>query len=340
MKTIDYRYGTSLAPLLRRHAGDMVRAITPRKALNGALFILDYLTKPLVARARPLYIKIEATNHCDQRCDRCATLTDRPKGYMNFDDYRAVVDLVKPYCMRIGLYGQGESFLHPRIFDMIAYAERNRCPVHISTNLKSVTPDKAPLLLDSSLSRLVVCIDGATQETHAKYRRGSDLDQVMENLRAITRLKAKRRARKPSVEVQTIVFDHNRDEIDAVGRMAREAGAGVHTIRHNVFGTAQPKSPKRSCMYLWGALFVTWDGKVYPCEEMCLDPVNPYVTVGQIAAGKRHWNNNGLVHARYVVTHGTHSLIPTGIRCERCLHFVDTAGSVAAKARGQANHAP
>ena len=127
MKVVDYNYGVRCHNLLKRHASGMIRSLSLKKLFNILLFIVEFKCKCLKLKTKPFYIIIEPTNYCDHNCPRCGTHTKRSKGFMDIHLYKEIIDLFKPYCMNNSLYGQGESFLHKDIFEMIAYSEKNKC---------------------------------------------------------------------------------------------------------------------------------------------------------------------------------------------------------------------
>jgi MoaA/NifB/PqqE/SkfB family radical SAM enzyme len=80
----------------------------------------------------------------------------------------------------------------------------------------------AEALLAARLSRLVVCIDGATPETHERYRAGSRFDTVVGNVRQFLALRGRRR--RPCVVMQTLMTRHNENEWSHLVELAHELG--------------------------------------------------------------------------------------------------------------------
>lgn len=318
MKTIDYRYGTTLSPLLKRHFLDMLDGVTLRKSANALLFLLEMKMKVLTPRARPLYVKIEPTNHCNQQCAACATQSSRPKGFMDIALYKRIIDLVKPYCLRNCLYGQGESFVHKNILEMIEYSEQRNCPVVICTNFSSVTPSQLPRLLDSGLNRIIVCVDGLTQEKHTRFRVGGNLSRVLGNLHELARLKVAGGYKHPAIEVQTIAFDYNTADMPAISRLVCETGAEVHVIRQDMFNLLKVKAKKTTCPYLWGSVFFTWDGKMCPCEGAHIDSRHMVMDFEEIERGVDYWSHPKMTYARSLARYGKQANRHTGIHCEDC----------------------
>jgi pyruvate-formate lyase-activating enzyme len=322
MHTIDYRYGNTLPYLLKRHFKGMINAITPRKAINGARFLYENITRPESSSAHPFYIKIEPTNICDHKCPGCASLGERKKGFMDISMYKEIIDFFKPWCLRNCLYGQGESFLHPSIFEMIKYSEERRCPVSISSNFNSVTGDRIKKLLDSGLDYLIICIDGATQETHSRNRKGGNLERVLNNLKELSSLRAKGGYRKPAIEVQTIAFEYIKDELSSISNIIKDCGADIHSIRQDFFNSSVRNYSKKSCPYLWGSVFFTWSGKCFPCEEFCNDDLDECLYWQDVKKGTDYWNNKFIREARKIVkSSGNIASSTPNMRCVKCMQY-------------------
>lgn len=319
MKTIDYRFGLDTRSLLHRHFRGFQRSITPIKILNAAIFAVENIMKPARSHSKPFFIKIEPTNCCNLDCPGCTTHGSRAKGYMKPNFFRELISAFGQYCMRISLYGQGESFLHRDIYDMIGYAEKNRCPVSISSNFTTVKEKDAHKLLDSGLDYLIVCVDGATQASHARYRRGSDYQAVMSNLETLLRLRETGGYRRPRVEVQSIAFDYTIDEIPKISEVCKSIGVDVHRIRRNMFSPGVKRPSRRDCPFMWGSIFITWDGKVYPCEEICNHDSKSYTPFSPSMTDADYWNNERMIELRSALV--APSMVKQKSPCEECMHF-------------------
>jgi MoaA/NifB/PqqE/SkfB family radical SAM enzyme len=66
-------------------------------------------------------------------------------------------------------------------------------------------------------------IDGPTQEMHARYRRFTDLQKVLDNMQSLSNTHA-------YVSSQTIVFKHNQDYKTEIEDLVREYGSRSHTF--------------------------------------------------------------------------------------------------------------
>src|SRR5581483_10986599 len=118
-------------------------------------------------------------------------------------------------------------------------------------------------------------IDGATQATYEQYRVGGDLDRVLRNCRLMVDAKRRLRSRTPRIVWGYHVFGHNRHEVHAARRMARDLGVEFHFSRGRVFGADwDPHSTTMlhdhvepvPCYTLYHTAVVYADGSVAPCR--------------------------------------------------------------------------
>lgn len=66
-------------------------------------------------------------------------------------------------------------------------------------------------------------IDGTTQEMHAKYRRFTDLQKVLDNMQSLSNTKS-------YAASQTVLFKHNQDYKTEIENIAKEYGSRLHTF--------------------------------------------------------------------------------------------------------------
>lgn len=78
-------------------------------------------------------IYIEITNICNLSCSFCA-LNNREKKYMSINEFKIILDKIKPYTKYIYLHVMGEALIHPNILEIIEISVKNGFYVQITTN--------------------------------------------------------------------------------------------------------------------------------------------------------------------------------------------------------------
>lgn len=279
---------------------------TGKRVLNTARIVssfqLSRLTKRANIQGMPISISIEPTTSCNLRCPECPSglrSFTRPIGMLQRDMFRNVIDQLAPSLSYLTFYFQGEPYLNPQFLEMVDYASTRGIYTATSTNAHYLRDDVARKTVESGLDRLIISIDGTTQETYQSYRVGGHLDKVIEGTQNILAWKRKLRSRTPHVVFQFLVVKPNEHQIPEVYALAEKLGvdqvvlktAQIYDYEHG--SDLIPEQDKYSryyrkadgtygiknglinqCWKMWHSCVITWDGKVVPC---CFDKDAHYV---------------------------------------------------------------
>jgi radical SAM protein with 4Fe4S-binding SPASM domain len=254
----------------------------------------------------PISIAFEPTTSCNLRCPECPSglrSFKRPIGMLETDLFRNVIDQLAPTLNYLTFYFQGEPFLHPDFLEMVKYASDKRIYTATSTNAHYLRHDQAKATVLSGLDRLIISIDGTTQDTYESYRIGGSLEKVKEGTESILYWKKKLRSKTPHVVFQFLVVKPNEHQIPEVYKLAREFGvdqvvlktAQIYDFKHGSGlipdqdqysryrrteeGTFSIKNKlENHCWKMWHSCVITWDGKVVPC---CFDK-DAHYTLGDL----------------------------------------------------------
>ncbi len=188
-----------------------------RKKALGPVKWAAYQTGQTHRVPPPDRMYIESTNICNLDCVMCPTglkQVKRPKGYMDFDVFTAIVDEMAPYVKATTLHIWGEPLMHKRLFDMIAYCRQKGLRTEISTNATLLDERKAQGLLDAGLNVIYLCLDGFRPETYESIRVKGDYERTNANIHRFLALKAKGGYENPYVNLQIIQMERTMPEID------------------------------------------------------------------------------------------------------------------------------
>jgi MoaA/NifB/PqqE/SkfB family radical SAM enzyme len=182
----------------------------------------------------PNRLYIECTAACNISCFQacCAPETGitrtRQAGMLNWDVFTRVVDEAGPTLVRIDFFNYGEAFLHKRAVEMCEYIKTKFPHIYLytSTNGLAFTEEKARRLTHSGIDEVTFSIDGASQETYARYRQRGQFDLAMANLRAMVDEKSRSGRDVPQLNWRYILFKWNDsdEEMSRARRMASEIG--------------------------------------------------------------------------------------------------------------------
>ena len=145
-------------------------------------------------------------------------------GMLQTDFFRNTIDqLYKDLCYLV-FYFQGEPYLNPDFLDMVRYAANKKIYTATSTNAHYLTDENAKRTVESGLDRLIISIDGTTQEVYEQYRVGGRLDKVIEGAKNIVRWKKELKSRTPFIVFQFLVVRPNEHQIEAVKALGKSIG--------------------------------------------------------------------------------------------------------------------
>ncbi len=244
----------------------------------------------------PFTVSIEPTTACNLECPECPSGLrnfTRPTGNLKTDFFRQVMDDNYHRLIYLIFYFQGEPYINPNFLDMVKYANKKGIYTITSTNGHFLNDKNAQKTIECGLDRIIISIDGTTQEVYEQYRKKGKLENVLQGARNIVKWKRKLKSSKPYVIFQFLVVRPNEHQIEEVKRLAAEIGvdevkfksAQVYQYENGnpliplnekyaryvqqPDGTYKVKNKLLNhCWKLWHSCVITWDGKVVPC---CFD---------------------------------------------------------------------
>src|SRR5688500_17730381 len=77
-------------------------------------------------------------------------------------------------------YSQGEPYINPKFLDMVKYAHKRGIYTITSTNGHFLNSENARKTVESGLDRILISIDGSTQEVYEQYRKEGHLETVLD----------------------------------------------------------------------------------------------------------------------------------------------------------------
>lgn len=260
-----------------------------------SFYVMRWLKKP-VQWGMPMTISVEPTTACNLRCPECPSglrSFTRETGNLKQDFFRNLISQVHKDLIYLIFYFQGEPYINPNFLDMVKYAHDHKIYTITSTNGHFLNDENAKKTIDSGLDRMIISLDGTTQEVYEQYRREGKLENVLQGARNMVRWKKKMNASHPHIIFQFLVVKPNEHQMDDAIALAKEIGvdevkfksAQVYDYKHG--NPLIPENKKYSrytlqpdgtydvkhaltnrCWKLTHSCVITWDGKLVPC---CFD---------------------------------------------------------------------
>ena len=302
---------------------NLARKLTVKRMWNGLKVLGSFYASKLLKRpvqwGYPVSISFEPTTSCNLRCPECPSglrAFSRPTGMLNKDFFTQTIDDIHKELLYLIFYFQGEPYLNPDFLNMVKYASSKGIYTATSTNAHYLNDAAAKRTVESGLDRLIISIDGTTQDVYAAYRKGGNLQKVIEGASNIVKWKKELKSKTPFVFFQFLVVKPNEHQIEDIKKLAKEIG--VDQVRFktaqvydyvndpnqlipentkysrylkNENGTYRPKNKlANSCWKMQHANVITWDGLVVPC---CFDK-DAMHRMGNLKqeSFKEIWHNN------------------------------------------------
>lgn len=304
---------------------NILSKLTLVRCLNLLRLSISYGNAKLLKRVQqkglPFAASIEPTTACNLGCPECPSglkQFTRPTGKLDLELHNKMLQELGKQLFYVNYYFQGEPFIHPQFLDLIRAANKQKIYTATSTNAHFINEKKAEEVVESGLDRMIISIDGMTQETYEQYRKKGKLEKVITGTKQMVAAKRKLKSKTPHLIFQFLVVRPNEHEIDEVFELGKELGidevrlktAQLYDYKNGnplmpknekysryvkkADGTYRPKqSFKNECWRMWSSTVLTWDGKVVPC---CFDKDAKHV-LGDLSQlpFKKIWN-----HPRYV----------------------------------------
>ena len=258
----------------------------------------------------PMFVSVEPANICQLRCPACpvgmrhldiSTSRDLER-FMSLDIWHRTLSEIRKTAFVVQFYFQGEPLLNKDLPLMIREAHEAGLYTIVSTNAQALTETLATQLVNAGLDRIIISMDGLTEQSYNAYRIGGNLDKTQAALSFLRKAKQSKSrdheiTKSPIIELQVLRLKSNEHEWFDFKRVYKSLGADQLT-----FKTAQlydyqnghplmPSNPRYSryiqgtdghyhrrklskdCFRVWSGVVITTAGDVLPC---CYDKAHDY----------------------------------------------------------------
>ena len=278
----------------------LISKLSLRKSYNAAKVVSGYYVSKFLRKpyqwGLPISISVEPTTSCNLRCPECPSGKrefTRPTGMLDENFFRKTIDELHAHLLYLTFYFQGEPYLNPKFLEMVKYASAKNIYTSTSTNAHYLNDENAKQTVLSGLDRLIISIDGTSQDTYESYRVGGDLKKVIDGAKNMVKWKRELKSSTPHLIFQFLVVKPNEHQTEEVKKLAKEIGIDevkFKTAQVYDYENGNPLIPENTtfsryrknsegkfeiknqllnhCWKLWHSSVITWDGRVVPC---CFD---------------------------------------------------------------------
>lgn len=307
----------------------IVPTLTFRKVINLLKNYLSYLLSRISKRpivwGLPSFLSLEPTNYCNLRCPECPSgngQLSRARGYISTDLSDKILKTTSKHLSYLQLFLQGEPFMHSGIATITRQATQRGIYTCLSTNAHHLTQGNVEKIMDAGFHKIIISLDGLTQQTYEAYRKGGDLSKVLSGLENLLFAKTQKHSAYPFIEVQFLVFSHNEHEMALMKDFANRQGIDKLSFKKAQIYDATKKralipknkrfarydkqtgnllrkpTSKGACSRLWTTLVVTWEGTMIPC---CYDKNATWGIKKNREFSLSKWKSQHFTHFREVL---------------------------------------
>ena len=269
----------------------------------------------------PLFVSVEPANICQLKCPECpvgnktlaishSLLANNEKPIANSQKlmskqvWQRTLSEVAKSAWVMQFYFQGEPLLNKDLPQMIKAAHEAGLYTIVSTNAQAMTEHLAEQLVTAGLDRIIVSMDGLSDETYNAYRIGGSLEKTKQALRFLRKAKNELSSSRhhvitssPIIELQVLRLKTNEHEWKAFRRQYKTLGADrlvFKTAQLYDYAQGHPLMPSdkrysryvlgndglyhrrnlgKGCLRVWSGAVITTTGEVLPC---CYDKTHAH----------------------------------------------------------------
>jgi len=261
------------------------RNLSLLKLWNALKCIRAYVLGTKKVKAYPVILKIDVTPYCHLRCPICihsnsAVINQQPlnkRMQMQLPVFKKLVNEIAGKTWILSLQHLGEPLFNKNLAKMCFYANQKKINTFFVSNFSvKLQYSEIKDILQSGVNWITVALDGFSQSTYGKTRIGGSFNLVKRNLKSMLEIRRELNQKEPFIEVQSLIFKHNRHEKQkiieycntlGVDKLTFKKGSIEPWIKKPKVNKPQVRKKKRLPLCFWPYLsgVVLYDGNIIPC---------------------------------------------------------------------------
>lgn len=199
------------------------RELTEAQNANTKLNIEELEAGKTALESYPRRLVFELTNACNLNCIMCGrNAADFKPTVFDMDVFRSFEPLMDTV-EEVTLMGWGEPTIHPHFTEMLEIIDKHEARKYFCSNGMNLKKIKQAIF-DYKVDVFAVSLDGATDETNGRIRRGSKIDVIAEDLKEIVKYKKENNLSYPWINFVFCAMKSNLHELPDLVRLAAEIG--------------------------------------------------------------------------------------------------------------------
>lgn len=193
----------------------------------------------------PTQIVLDLTTKCNLNCCHCtdhhnkevSLYRNQAENYVNYERYKFLFDYVNSIYLNIS----GEPLMAKGFWEMLDYIDESENDPFLFTVTNALLLDEkaADRIVNSKFKMLTISMDGATQKSYKRLRRGGDIELLHKNIKNL--MKKRKESQRDNLEIRMLytVQRENLEEIPLAVKLAGELGIDrfeIHPLYENIAG--------------------------------------------------------------------------------------------------------
>jgi|GEM_PF-3305383 len=189
------------------------------KSVNYARLVLPAELRDIPAT--PPTVSLLLSNACNMKCVHCYNDSGKvAQNELSSAERMQLVDYIVRWGVRTVAITGGEPLIHRDALPVMQRLADNRIKMRVSTNAWVIEEGVLDLVRRGAIFKVNVSLDGATAETHDKYRlKEGSYARVLQSLPAL------RDAGLAQLNLSVAVYDDNLHELSQICELAQRGGA-------------------------------------------------------------------------------------------------------------------
>ncbi len=224
----------------------------------------------------PTHLLIEPVSACNIRCIMCFQVDETFSknsefmGTMDFELFKKVIDDAYDLGIQaITFSGRGEPTLNPKFGDMLEYCKGKFFDLKVNTNATKLNEKLIHKIIQSGVTDLVFSIDSYEKDEYEAIRVLGKFDEVTKNIKKFKEINDSYPNSKCSTRVSGVKIDKRQN----IAKFTEYWNNYVdHVVmvemseRWDTYHNPTENAGKEPCNFLWGEMYVWFDGKCNPCD--------------------------------------------------------------------------
>ena len=270
----------------------------------------------------PSHLIVEPVSACNIRCIMCFQVDESFSknkefmGHMNIELFKKIIDDAENIGIKaVTLSGRGEPTLNPKFGEMLEYCKGKFFDLKMNTNATRLNEKLMHQIVQSGVTDLVFSVDSYEKDEYEAIRVLGIFEDVVNNIKKFKEINDSYSNSKCATRVSGVKINEKQNIkkfTDFWKNYVDHVVMVEMSERWDSYNNPIKNAGKQPCDFLWGEMYVWYDGKCNPCDV----DYKSELEIGNIKGNniKEIWNSESYVKLRNLHLSGKRN------ECSPCNH--------------------